>query len=272
MSHGVVYGLHDPITGELRYIGQTITTVQQRLSVHLSPNSLRRHSYLARWLLGLTKRGMSPTWSVRAEAQDQAELDRLEVEHIARARAEGARLVNISDGGGGRAGYVPSAEEREKIAAAQRGVPRPKHTEEWKARMSTLKAGVNTNTPEHMARLAEMKRGVPRSEETKVKISEAKKGQPSSFQGHEHTEEAKAKISAKRMGQLLKDAHFAYRHDIRTSEILRLLENGSSKVAIAKHFGVSPTFIHRRLDEARRDGVPVPYKKCRALPSMRSAS
>ncbi len=253
MKHGIIYGLHDPTTGELRYIGQTVNAVTQRLAVHLSPSSLRRHSYLARWLLGLVKRDLSPTWSVLAEAQDQAELDRLEVEHIAKARADGVRLVNLSDGGG-RAGYVTPQETRDKIAATQRGVPKPKHTEEWKARMSEVMSGRNTNTPEHLARLAEMKRGVPRSDETRARISESRKGQPSGMAGKHHTDEAKAKISEHRKGQTLGEEHHGYRHDIPTHEIVRLLGEGMTKVQVAAHFAVSPTFIHRRIAEARRHG------------------
>lgn len=258
MSHGVIYGLHDPETGELRYIGQTTKAVVCRLSAHLAPSSLRRHSYLARWLLGLAKRGLSPTWSILVEAQDQAELDRLEVECIAQARSEGVRLVNLSDGGGGRAGYVPSAEEREKIRRSNLGKHSVPKTEAQKGHMSKLMAGRNTNTPEHMSKLAAMKRGVPRSEATKVRISEAKKGQPSAFKGSRHSPESKALISAHRIGKMLKHEHHAYRADISTAEILRRLTLGQTKVQIAGDLGVSPTFIHRRLAEARRDGLEVP--------------
>lgn len=238
MVHGVIYGLHEPLTGELRYIGQTTTTVSQRLSKHLTPASLRRHSYLARWLLGLAKRGLSPIWSVLAEAKDQAELDRLEVELIAKARREGVRLVNLS-GGGGRAGYV-------------------KHTEEWKAHMSAVMSGRCTNTPEHMARLAEMKRGVPRSEETKSKISEAKKGRPTGRRGESHTEETKAKIRANRKGKLVGSQHHQYRPDVSTADILRMILEGMAKVEVARQLGVAPTFVHRRLKQAQRAGVDIP--------------
>jgi hypothetical protein len=208
----------------------------------------------------LVEKGLKPVIAVLDTAQDQAELDRLEVEHIARYRAEGFRLVNLSDGGGGRAGYITPEETKRKIASAHLGLKLPLHTSQWKARMSALMAGRRTNTPEHMARLAAMKRGVPRTEDVKAKISATKTGQPGTFKGHTHTEESRAKISESRTGQLLKNKHFAYRHDIQTSEILRLLESGMTKVQIATHFGTSPTFVHRRLNEARRDGLVVPKR------------
>lgn len=250
--HGVIYGLHDPETGELRYIGQTITTVKARLAVHVSPSQLKKHSYVARWLLGLVRRGLEPTWSVLAEASDQEELDRLEIKLIALARDEGVRLVNLSDGGGGRAGWATPPEVREKIRRSNLGKPHPKHTPEWKALMSEKMRGRNTNTPEHIERLRQMKIGVPRSEETRAKISEARKGIPSPMRGKHHTEETKAKVSASRKGKLTGDTHHQYDHDISTEWILAKLDEGWTKVAIAKELGKSPTFVHRRVNQARR--------------------
>lgn len=261
--HGVIYGLHDPETGELRYIGQTITTVKARLAKHVTPSQLKKHSYLARWLLGLVKRGQSPTWSVLAEALDQEELDRLEIEYIASAREGKVRLVNLSDGGGGRAGWVVPPEVREKLRQSNLGKPHPKHTPEWKALMSEKMKGRNTNTPEHIERLRQMKIGVPRSEETKAKISEAKKGCPSPMKGKHHTEETKAKVSASRKGQLLGDTHHQYRHDISTEWILQKLDEGWTKVAIAKELGKSSTFVHRRVNQARRTLGNKAYRKKR---------
>lgn len=254
--HGVIYGLHDPESGELRYIGQTIKSIPDRLAAHLSPSSLRRHSYLYRWLGGLVKRGLKPTWTQIDAAETQADLDRLEIEHIARARLYGVRLVNLSDGGGGRSGYVPSEEEREKIASKQRGVPRQPKTPEQKEHMAQLMAGRCTNTPEHMAKLAEAKRGVSRPQEVRNKISEAKKGQPSPNKGIPMPDAVKAKVAASRKGKLKGSTHHQYRHDISTDAILQKLASGQSKVEIAEELGVSPTFVHRRLNQAGRTVKP----------------
>jgi NUMOD3 motif len=104
----------------------------------------------------------------------------------------------------------------------------------------------------HREKLREMKIGVPRSEETKAKISEAKKGTPSHMKGKHHTEETKAQISASRKGKLLGDTHHQYRQDISTEWILAKLDEGWTKVAIAKELGKSSTFVHRRVAQARR--------------------
>lgn len=261
--HGVIYGLHDPQTGELRYIGQTVTEVVQRLRTHLAPSQLKRHSYLARWLLSLVKRGLSPTWSQIVTAQNQVELDQLEIEHIAKARAEGVRLVNLSAGGGGRAGYKVPAHVIEKIAAKQRGVPRKKHTPEWREHMAQVMAGRCNNTPEHMEHLRQMKLGVPRSSETRAKISVAKKGQPSPKRGVPLSGETRAKISESRKGQLLGKQHHQYRHDISPDYILQRLSEGATKVQIAAELGVTRTLVLQRVQQALGAGRVIP--KCKRL-------
>jgi DNA-binding transcriptional regulator LsrR (DeoR family) len=53
----------------------------------------------------------------------------------------------------------------------------------------------------------------------------------------------------------LGEAHHQYRHDISTEHILKRLDEGATKVLVAKELGVSPTFIHRRLNQARAQGV-----------------
>ncbi len=55
----VIYGLFDD-SGELRYIGQTIVRLEQRLSSHLKPSSLSRASYKSSWLKSLFDRGVRP--------------------------------------------------------------------------------------------------------------------------------------------------------------------------------------------------------------------
>lgn len=254
MAYGAVYGLHDPSTGELRYIGQTTTTVAARLSVHMAPASLRKHSYVCRWLRGLNQRGLRPTTSIIAEAADQEELDRLEIHHIAAARAAGVRLTNLSDGGGGPSGRVVSQETREKIAAKQRGVPKPKHTDEWRANMSERMAGRCTNTPEHMAMLHEMRVGSRHTEETKARISAAKKGQTSGMKGRTHSAESRAKMSESQIGLMAGEKHPAFRHDIDTGWILAQVAAGKTKTSIAEELGVSTTFVHRRIRQAQCEG------------------
>lgn len=247
MINGFIYGLIDPRTRELRYIGQTTRTVAQRLASHVSPKSTRAHSRVARWIGGLIKQGHRPIAVPMAVASTREQLDALEVAFIAHLRGAGARLKNHTEGGGGRAGYVPTAEERERSAAAQRGVPKPKHTDEWRARMSASKKGKpSTNSAEHHARIGASKRGIPRSPEVRAKISAARKGKRA---GEYTTERMALAIAALKACAFRADgaAHPAYRHDISTEEICKRIDGGETKAAIARDLGVTRTFINRRL-------------------------
>jgi hypothetical protein len=232
MPHGVIYGLHDPESNELRYIGQTIQPPKKRLGVHVSPWSLRRRSYLSNWIASVLKRGSRPTILVRGQAEDQAGLDALEVQHISEARASGVRLVNLSNGGGGRAGYVPTVEEREKQRLSNLGKPHPKHTDEWKTAMSKKMKGRNTNTPQHIARIAALKVGVPRSDETKAKISAAKMGQR---KGIPLPERVRQKIGASRMTSQAVRAEAEKRRGVpRSSEVVDRMRSGWTLEARAR--------------------------------------
>lgn len=219
-GYGCVYGLYDPLTGELRYIGQTTKPISRRLQAHMTPSSLARRSYRTHWFRSLKKRGLAPIAMELAQASSRSELDTLEIEYIARFRAEGCALTNIDSGG-------------------------------------------RSMSKEHRDKLRAMKIRVPRSEEVKAKISEARKGYPSPMKDKHHTEETKAKVSASRKGQLLEGAYHQYQHDISTEWILERLDEGWTKVAVAKELGKSPTFVHRRVNQARRTLGEGAYRKKR---------
>jgi hypothetical protein len=59
-------------------------------------------------------------------------------------------------------------------------------------------------------------------------------------------------------------AHHNRRHDIPTDHILQRLAEGHMKVEIAAELGVSKTFVHRRIAEARRAGKEIPKVKRKA--------
>lgn len=118
------------------------------------------------------------------ETEEEAFED--EIQQIAQLRAEGHALVNISSGGEGKSGVIPSAETRAKISAAGKG--------NQYAKGGKGRAGIPL-TPEQRAHLSVVKMGHKRSAESRAKQSASNKGrQP--FLGGIHSEEAKAKISA----------------------------------------------------------------------------
>jgi hypothetical protein len=249
--YGRIYGLFHPVTGELRYIGQTSTTLAQRLAGHTCLSSYNQKRHSSRWVRSLLRQGLFPDIQELDTASSQEDLDTKEVGWILRCRQDGFRLTNIAVGGLGGRGPA-TLETRLKISRAQKGRPRKKHTVETRIRMSASHKGRRHNLPEHFQKLADAKRGVPRPYGVRAKISASKKGNPSNRKGSRHTEEARSKISESRRGQLTGGSHPQYDHSIPTEAILEYLSDGHTKVEAASHFGKSPTFIHRRLKAHRR--------------------
>lgn len=226
--YGRVYGLYDPRTDELRYVGQTTVSLERRLSGHIGSQNLALSRHSSRWIKGLQKLGLRPVIRELAVAFTSEELGRLEQEHIRRARECGSKLTNHTDGGTGPKGW--------------------KHTKAWKRYMSDKMKGRCTNTDEHMSRLAEQKRGIPRSSEVKKKISDARRGQPSPNRGLRMSEAQKKKISESRKGKLVGPAHHRYRSDPPASLVLEVLSD-HTVTETSRLLGVSTTFIYRLLKQ-----------------------
>jgi hypothetical protein len=130
-----------------------------------------------------------------------------EVELIDLYRRRGVKLVNISDGGEGTSGWIPSEETRQKIGQANKHTPKAsgeqhgmfgkKHTAESLAKMSAFQKGrmVGENHPFY---------GKHHTDESKAKVSIARKGKcvgaDNPFYGKTHTVEIKKQIANARRG------------------------------------------------------------------------
>lgn len=89
-----IYGLCDPDTGEVRYIGKA-NNAQDRFKRHM--REFRRKYPVYAWRDKLLKSGKMPRLIILAETDgDWRDLER---SFIAEYRASGARLLNIADGG-----------------------------------------------------------------------------------------------------------------------------------------------------------------------------
>lgn len=118
-----IYGLCDPIdrwkTGEVRYVGKTASYVHERLRSHIYA-ARKGQLPINRWLRKQLNSG-NPLHIIHFErvrpGDDWAERERY---WIAKHRADGARLLNLTDGGEGLSGFVRSPESRAKIRAALR--------------------------------------------------------------------------------------------------------------------------------------------------------
>lgn len=136
-SENVVYGLFDPRTDALRYIGQTSLGARARLRGHLCDSLRRTHTHTARWITQLAKGGMRPVVRILESCLFPEMLGDLERKWIALARKRGDALTNATDGGdGGTPGFVPSDETRAKLRARPNVWVGRKHSDESKRLMS----------------------------------------------------------------------------------------------------------------------------------------
>jgi hypothetical protein len=119
---GVIYGLCDPDTGEVRYVGKTVGDPKFRLKCHLAD---RGRSRKANWIRSLPG---PPT--IRVLEDDPADLDEAERRWI----AELPNLTNLTAGGdGGDTSASFTEEGRRVMSATHLGVPK---TEEHRQKLS----------------------------------------------------------------------------------------------------------------------------------------
>lgn len=147
-----IYLLIDPRDGAVRYVGQTKNTLRKRFYKHHSVdrNAATPLSGFLREMLahGYRARGVD----VATVADEEA--DSAESAWIAKMRAAGCRLLNVSTGGPGGRGVRPNEATRAKMSAARSGKVRG---------------------PETRAKMAEAQRGRAKSEAHRAKLSEAVK-------------------------------------------------------------------------------------------------
>tara|TARA_R110000868_G_scaffold363460_1_gene625736 strand:- start:2824 stop:3687 length:864 start_codon:yes stop_codon:yes gene_type:complete len=130
-----------------------------------------------------------------------------EVELIDLYRRRGVRLVNISDGGEGTSGWIPSDKTRQRIGEANKHTPKAsgekhgmfgkKHTPESLAKMvASQNKRDHTNHP---------MRGKQHTNEAKAKVSLARKGKcvgkDNPFYGKTHSPEALEKMRLASIGR-----------------------------------------------------------------------
>lgn len=90
-----IYALRDPDNGEVRYIGKA-NNAAKRLTTHIRDSRVRDNP-VHRWIRKLGRDNKLPTITVECVATgDWKDLER---QLIAQHRADGARLLNVADGG-----------------------------------------------------------------------------------------------------------------------------------------------------------------------------
>jgi hypothetical protein len=159
----------------------------------------------------LHSKGMSVEVRIVASSLTEEDAFRIEMERIAMWNSLGMDLANQTLGGEGVAGLLFSEEHRRKLGDASRGKKRPPKSEQQRRKHSEFMKGNkfhlgkihSVKTKEILSERKKGKpspnKGVPKSEETKRKISKSLsqsiRGEKNPFWGKTHTEETKRKIS-----------------------------------------------------------------------------
>ena len=141
-SKFLIYGLRDPETKIIRYVGKS-TSGLKRPKQHLCASHRRTqvHTHRVRWVNSVFARGLVPEIVVLQYYQDPQQLDEMEKQAIAHFRSLGFDLVNCTDGGEGTLGRVQTPEAKRKISEALKGKPGHPHTQEYKDRMRRIRLG-----------------------------------------------------------------------------------------------------------------------------------
>ena len=178
MGGGVIYGLIDPETLELRYVGKTIKSVEARLFKHR-----RNERHLGAWVRA--KGAVAVILEITT-----GDLDAAERRWIAELRGQGSRLLNVTDGGEGFTGH---------------------HTLQTRAKLS------HPLTVAHRAAISAGLHGKTISAETRAKIRATLLGHPvsdaarqkmgSASRGRVLSEMTRMKLSASLKGRSLSIEH-----------------------------------------------------------------
>lgn len=144
-----IYGLTDPETDEIRYIGKSIRPTE-RVNNHMNEKSNCHRSH---WLQSLKAKGQWPGLVILEMINGAWPWQHSERHWIAYGRKMGWRLTNNTSGGDGVPDLPP--ETRAKMAAV------------WKGRK---------HSPETAEKLRQYRIGIKHTDETKAKMSKAHKG------------------------------------------------------------------------------------------------
>ena len=95
MSDVYIYGLRDPLTEEIRYVGKS-NDPKKRFEFHMYCNDTNRHK--KHWIMSLKRIGTKPDLVILEKTNEQ-DWEEREKHWIKYGRDNGWRLTNLSDGG-----------------------------------------------------------------------------------------------------------------------------------------------------------------------------
>lgn len=134
-----IYGMLDPRTKELRYVGKTAQSLEHRLRNHISRANLRSSRHSSRWIAGIIASGEVPDIfeiEILPDIADWQSAERFWIEYF---KSIGCRLTNISTGGESRSGIPMTAEQKENLRQKFKGRC---FDDVWREKISKAKKGV----------------------------------------------------------------------------------------------------------------------------------
>lgn len=195
-----IYGLIDPMTQELRYIGKSKNS-KKRLIKHISERNLRE-TYKDRWLRKLYDQNLKPEIIIIDNVEEH-EWEFWEIHYISYFKSIGCKLTNGTKGGD----QPPSTKGR-------------KHTEESKIKMSLSKKGKSIPWLNNGFRTESHKKNLSKS--LTGKKSEKKGKKYEEIYGIDVANELKNKLKKIHTGQFLGEKHpmFGKHHSEETKKKL----------------------------------------------------
>jgi hypothetical protein len=161
LNTAYIYGLKEPDTQLIRYIGKSIRP-QQRLRNHINDKS---KCHRTNWIRSLKQRGLEPELIIIEEIHGEWPWQESEKFWIAFARKHGWPLVNSTDGGDGVVNL--SGESKERMAKTWVG---RKHKPESLIKIGLASKGRH-HTEEHKQHMKEIMSNREFTEEWRKKLS-----------------------------------------------------------------------------------------------------
>lgn len=119
-----IYGLFDPVSQELRYIGKTQSRLSERLAHHIwRAEHEKSNTHKKQWILNLKRQNKKPEIVLLETCNSNSELTDAEVFHIQYWKFLGCRLVNHTNGGEGCFGYKHTTESKQKMSVIKKNKP-----------------------------------------------------------------------------------------------------------------------------------------------------
>ncbi len=181
----LIYGLVDPTSGHLRYVGKSSYGLKRARS-HLYPAALKRdRSYCGNWIRSLLKKGLVYKIVILQAFLDSEVLVQAECFWISYFRDLGCPLTNLTSGGEGCSGREVSPETREKLRLANLGnknsAGKPRNLSDEQRAQFAARARQRSADPlirEKISKTLTGRINGPRSLEFRQRLSRMFKGRP----------------------------------------------------------------------------------------------